>query len=237
MITFAQFIDKWLGKKIDFDGYYGGQCVDLYRQYVKEVLGFPQSPGVGGAAEIWHSADPKYYDFIENTPLAVPEYGDIMIWSRKVDGDFGHVAIFIEGDIMNFTSLDQNWPRLDKVTKTKHNYLNIIGWLRPKKESDMTDLQEIYEYFGVNNSEELFNKALMHLGQDDGRSDWGSSEYDRGGFLGSERREVIKLRKQLENVVPSADPNPDPEKWELNGLQVTVLDSGSKICEYNYKKK
>ena len=241
MITFAQFIDKWLGKKIDFDGYYGGQCVDLYRQYVKEVLGFPQSPGVGGAAEIWHSADPKYYDFIENTALAVPEYGDIVVWSRKVGGGFGHVAIFIEGDIMNFTSLDQNWPRLDKVTKTKHNYLNIIGWLRPKKESDMTDLQEIYEYFGVNNSEELFNKALMHLGQDDGRSDWGSSEDDRGGFLGSERREVIKLKKQLglhvENVMPSADPNPDPEKWELNGLQVTVLDSGSKISEFNYKKR
>ena len=77
----------------------------------------------------------------------------------------------------------------------------------------------------------------MHLGQHEGRCDWGSSEYDRGGFLGSERREVIKLRKQLENVVPSADPNPDPEKWELNGLQVTVLDSGARICEYNYKKR
>ena len=114
------------------------------------------------------------------------------------------------------------------------NQLLLIG-------KDMSELQEIFNYFGIENKEELINKSVMHLGQHEGRCDWGSSEDDRGGFLGSERREVIKLKKQLglhvENVMPSEDPNPDPEKWELNGLQVTVLDSGARICEYNYKKK
>lgn len=128
-----QFVDKWLGKKADFDGHYGGQCVDLYRFYVKEVLGFPQSPGVGGAAEIWDSASPEYYDFIKNDPLAVPEPGDIIIWNRRVGGGFGHVAIFLHGDVNRFTSLDQNWPTLDKVTETEHTYSSVIGWLRPKE--------------------------------------------------------------------------------------------------------
>ena len=237
MITFAQYINKYLGKKLDWDGFYNGQCVDNYRFYVAEVLGFPQSPGVGGAAEIWDTASPDDYYFIDNKPLAVPEYGDIIIWSRKVGGGYGHVAIFIEGNISEFISLDQNWPRLDEVTKTKHNYLNIIGWLRPKKESDMEELQEIYKYFGINNMEELVNRSTMHLGEHDGSCDWGSAEDNRGGFLGSERRKVKVLEKQLENVVPSEDPNPDPEKWELNGLQVVILDSEKRVLEYNYKKK
>ena len=134
-MTLEQFISKYLGKKVDFDGYYGGQCVDLYRQYVKDVLGFPQSPGVGGAAEIWDSASPEYYEFIKNTPLGIPERGDIVIWNRRVGGGFGHVAIFLDGDVNSFTSLDQNWPTLNEVTKTKHNYSCVIGWLRPKEDS------------------------------------------------------------------------------------------------------
>lgn len=132
-MTFDEFIQKWLGKKADYDGMYSGQCVDLYRFYVKEVLGYPQSPGVGGAAEIWDSADPKYYDFIPNTPEGIPTKGDIVVWNRRAGGGFGHVAIFISGDVNRFVSLDQNWPTLDVVTKTEHTYSNVIGWLHPKE--------------------------------------------------------------------------------------------------------
>ncbi len=131
-MNLQQFIDKWLGKMADYDGYYGGQCVDLYRFYVKEVLGYLQSPGVGGATEIWDSASPEYYEFIKNDPLAVPEHGDIIIWDRRVGGGFGHVSIFIDGDVGGFDSFDQNWPTLSKCTITSHDYRAVIGWLRPK---------------------------------------------------------------------------------------------------------
>lgn len=139
-MTLEEFTNFWLGKKCDFDGFYGGQCVDLYRQYVKDVLGFPQSPGVGGAAEIWESASPEYYDFIPNTPEGVPLKGDIVIWNRRVGGGFGHVAIFIEGGMNQFLSFDQNWPTLDKCTFTEHSYSNVLGWLHPKE--NMDPLQE-----------------------------------------------------------------------------------------------
>ncbi len=89
---------------------------------MKDVLGFKQSPGVGGATEIWYSADPDLYEFIINSLLAVPEKGDIIIWDRNAGGGFGHVSIYIEGDVNSFVSLDQNWPTLSVVTKTKHNY-------------------------------------------------------------------------------------------------------------------
>ena len=143
LLTLEEFINKWLGKKADYDDYYGGQCVDLYRFYVKEVLGFPQSPGVGGAAEIWDTADPDYYDFIDNTPTAIPEPGDIPIWNRNAGGGFGHVSVVIIANINTFVSFDQNWPTLSVCTKTTHNYDNIIGWLRPKKENMSDEMMEI----------------------------------------------------------------------------------------------
>ena len=150
-MNFDEFIKKWLGKKIDFDGYYEGQCVDLYRQYVFEVLNFPQSTSVKGAADIWETASSKYYDLIRNILTAVPKKGDIIIWSKKVGKEFGHVAIFLEGDVKSFTSLDQNWPTLNKVTKTKHNYNNIIGWLHPKDKT----MTNVYKGLDLTNKESM----------------------------------------------------------------------------------
>ena len=137
MINFDQFIDKWLGKKIDYDGHFEGQCMDLYHQYVKEVLG-SEHPGAAYARQLW---DKTYrdYDKIKNTLLGIPKKGDIVIWNGNEGGGAGHVAIYIEGNVMSFTSLDQNYPTLNKVTKTKHSYKNILGWLRPKKPIDNPD--------------------------------------------------------------------------------------------------
>lgn len=130
-ILFDDFIEKYKGKKIDFDGAYGGQCVDLYRQYVKEVLNFPQSPGVSGAADIWTTYNKNNFEAIPNTPSGVPSKGDIVIWNKKAGGGFGHVAVFVSGNTSKFQSFDQNWPTLSVCTLTNHNYTNVIGWLHP----------------------------------------------------------------------------------------------------------
>jgi len=137
-MTLQQFVDKYLGKKIDFDGAYGGQCVDLFRQYNKDVLGIVQPKGVIGAKEFYTNFDKDpvlkaNFTKIANTPTGVPEAGDVVIWDKWSGNEFGHVAIFLNGDENKFTSLDQNFPTLNKVTKTEHNYTNpkVLGWLRP----------------------------------------------------------------------------------------------------------
>ena len=150
-MNFDEFIKKWLGKKIDFDGYYEGQCVDLYRQYVQEVLNLPQSIPVRGAADIWSTASPSYYKLIKNTPTAVPSRGDIIIWNKRVGGGFGHVAIFLRGDVNSFVSLDQNWPTLNKVTETEHNYKNITGWLHPIGKT----VSDVYKGIDLGNRESI----------------------------------------------------------------------------------
>ena len=105
-MTLDRFIAKYNNFPIDFDGYFGYQCVDLYRQYVKESLGFPQSDPVSGAADIWDTYLAGYYDRIVNTPEAVPEKGDIMIWRRAGGLPDGHVALFVSGNFSAFMSFD-----------------------------------------------------------------------------------------------------------------------------------
>jgi predicted RNase H-like nuclease (RuvC/YqgF family) len=141
-----EFKNKWLGKPADFDGAYGNQCVDLYRFYVHEVLGFPQSPGVGGAAEIWDSADPKYYDFITNNPKDTDQFptpGDIVIWNRKMGSGAGHVAIVLggtTGSTLHVLETDGT-TGTGLVQEKLRPYTNVIGWLHPKESMGTINLE------------------------------------------------------------------------------------------------
>lgn len=149
MKTFEQFATDSLGKSLDFDGKYNSQCVDLFRFYVRDVLGYPQPLSVVGAKDFWfnYSKDlnlKNYYQQIKNAPEAIPQSGDVIIWDAWSTNAFGHIAIFIEGDVSKFISLDQNFPTLYRVTKTSHNYDNpkVLGWLRPLKNMNLIDLKK-----------------------------------------------------------------------------------------------
>ena len=56
-MTLTEFVKKYNGKKIDYDGRYGAQCVDVFRQYCKDVLEIPHTGGVVGAAELYTKYD------------------------------------------------------------------------------------------------------------------------------------------------------------------------------------
>ena len=131
-MTYLQFKKKYNGKYIDFDGHYGPQCTDLYRQYCKEVLNIPQSPLVEGAADIWNTYLKEYFERITNTPTGLPEQGDILIWNKNVGGGYGHVAIFDNGTTGKFQSFDQNWPTGSLCHVQGHYYTNLLGWLKFK---------------------------------------------------------------------------------------------------------
>jgi hypothetical protein len=136
-MTYNEFLNKYNNQPIDFDGHYGYQCMDLYRQYVKEVLEFPQSPGVKGAVNVWGTYLKDHFTAIKNTPTGIPTKGDILIWDQGV-GEFGHIAIFVAGDANSFTSFDQNWPLGSNCHYQLHNYQGVIGWLHPKEKESVT---------------------------------------------------------------------------------------------------
>lgn len=131
-MNIQEFVAKYSGKGIDYDGHYGFQCVDLYRKYVQEVLNYPQSPGVSGAKDIWNSYLQEYFTRVANTPDGIPEPGDIMIWGDTY-GPYGHVAVVTKATLTTFTCFSQNDPTGSLCgEKLYRTYKPVLGWLHPK---------------------------------------------------------------------------------------------------------
>jgi len=142
-MNIEQFISKYEGKGIDVDGFPKDnpfQCTDLYRQYVKEVLNYPQSPSVKSAKDIWNNFLISHFVRIENTPESVPQKGDVVIWGDKY-GVHGHIALCLSANVKNFVCFSQNDPVGAKcIKKTYSSYRGVLGWLRPKNATINDDM-------------------------------------------------------------------------------------------------
>lgn len=131
--------NRYLGRQIDFDGYYGFQCFDLANQYSVDIGG-RNFTGLN-ASDIF-GQQPGKYDWIKNSPTGVPPNGAIVVWDGGINNGPGHVAIATgEGDTNTFVSIDQNWGT-DRVTKVRHNYNHVIGWGVPKGVTNMATYTE-----------------------------------------------------------------------------------------------
>lgn len=244
-----QFITKYNGKKVEYHSYSSGalyQCVDLANQYITEVLGLPAI--IGTNAQDFPTKRGQNYDWILNTPTGVPSPGDLMIF-KSPDG-VGHISIFVEGDANSFKSFDQNYPTGSPSKIVTHNYKNVIGWMHPRKET----MSDLLTYLGVTTDSEAKLKLNEHLGEDNGKCNWGMTG-DKGGYLGSERAknanlqlEVIKLKDANAGLVAenaqlkqdledseAQDPGIDPVGWVKNGLTVEVVSGNTKTIT-NYKR-
>jgi len=143
-MSLKEFVDKWNGKYCEMGGSANAlnQCTDLVNAYIKEVLGLPIVLGTN-AVDFPKKVKSSDYEYILNTPTAVPIQGDIMIYESP-DG-IGHIDIFDNGDSSKFVAFSQNWP-VDSVCKlVNHTYTGtykVIGWLRRKSSiiQDMTDI-------------------------------------------------------------------------------------------------
>lgn len=134
-MTIDAFFDKVKGKKIDYDGAYKNQCVDLIKQFEYDVMGIiPEA--VGDAKYYYLDYEKKaflknHFIKIPNTPDYVPLKGDIVVFGH---GKYGHVCIATgEGNVNQFYSYDQNiYGNLEPVQKVCHRYTYCLGALRPK---------------------------------------------------------------------------------------------------------
>lgn len=123
-MTLKRFIVNNLDKKVDFDNKFGFQCVDLYRQYCKDVLGIPQTPAVEGAKDIWenHGSLKQSKD-----SFAV---GDILIYDATPSNKYGHVCILVSLlDTDTFVVFEQNGFEQSGAKLTVRNTTNLLGSL------------------------------------------------------------------------------------------------------------
>ena len=136
MSKFDDFVAQFNGTSVEVvDASNKYQCFDLAVAWV-QWLGLQNSFQHLYAYSIYSSPTEltkQNFELIENTPLAVPQEGDIVVWSKKYNGTAGHVAIATgKGDINQFFAFSQNDPIGAVSQIKKYKYDNVLGWLRPR---------------------------------------------------------------------------------------------------------
>lgn len=133
-------IDDWImatvGKKVDFDGAFGAQCVDLFRDYNKRVFGNPHTGAVEGAKDLYLNyekmpEEKKYYKRLGKSAKLVT--GDVLVFGATQSNKYGHVAIYI-GEVLDSMLLvyEQDGFKQDGARFKIRSRENLLGVLRNK---------------------------------------------------------------------------------------------------------
>jgi cell wall-associated NlpC family hydrolase len=138
-MTLEDFIEKWNGKKCDFDGAFGFQCVDLFRQYCVDVRKIPEHTGscstTGGAKDLYIDfpkmpLEKKYFNRLPKSKVAC--IGDVVIWDSTPTNKYGHVAIYL-GKLNNkIIVFEQDGFKQDGAKINIRSRENLLGYLRGK---------------------------------------------------------------------------------------------------------
>lgn len=121
LLTHQQFKDKWIGKFIDTDSFpkwWEYQCVDLPRQYCKEVYGFAMWLVWWSAknASLWQTfkSDKRWKEY---KPWQVMEQGDILISAPTPTNEHWHIGVIDYFDEWGYWLLEQNTKGWGTATK------------------------------------------------------------------------------------------------------------------------
>lgn len=130
------FVGFYEGKKVDFDGAYGAQCVDLFRQYNKEVYNLPHTGVVNGAKDLFLQYDnlpveKRYYEKISKEVKPIP--GDVVIFGESKTNEFGHVAIVLYATKKSLIVFEQDGFKQDGAKIATWNYDRVLGYLRRRE--------------------------------------------------------------------------------------------------------
>jgi len=165
MITLNEFIANNNGKKVDFDGYYGAQCVDLV-QYWSQNLGGPRF--WGDAYQIYSQAG-SFYTQIPNPPVGGPKEGDIVVWAYQYNWGGGHVGVATGKGVSTgansdwFEVFEQNDPTGDPCKLKKYDYGNVLGWLHPKNYQPLTKEQQMLQIINTQISDTEFRNKTRTI--------------------------------------------------------------------------
>lgn len=146
-MTFEEFIARWTGKPIDFDGVYPNQCMDLMHQYVYDVLGIKDKAILAHplAYQVYTNfTESNLFEKIANTLTNIPQRGDIFVFGASLNGGAGHVSIVTEANILRFKSFDANFPTGSLPHIQQHDYKHALGWLKFKAQTPI-DYKKLYE--------------------------------------------------------------------------------------------
>lgn len=168
MKTYEEFFNLWNGKFCEVSDISNlNQCFDLAVAWCN-YLGIPKSTIAHlYAYQIYASpVEDTYLNFyrIPNTPHAIPQKGDMVIWNYTFNGGAGHVGICTgRADIKTFDAFEQNDPLKSFCHVKIYDYSSILGWLRPIELLQSQNQNSAVDYTECQNK--LKEKIIDFLGK------------------------------------------------------------------------
>ena len=134
-MNLQEFVEKYKGRKVDFDGMYGAQCVDLARQYFKDVWELPKQPeGVVGAQDFYLKHNKRHLqrqmcDCVTYRKGMIPPEGAVVLFGATLTNQYGHIGICIKADEEKITLFEQDGFKQDGAKISEWAYSRVLGWL------------------------------------------------------------------------------------------------------------
>ena len=148
-MNLREFVRRYSGVAVDFDKAFGAQCVDLIRQYFKDVWGFTRQPeGVIGAEDFYfkHESRPVQKELCVCTAYdgrTMPPIGSVVIFKAHSGNQYGHIGICVDAYENCLDVFEQdgvgNAALLKAGLEQKGAYISrwkydrLVGWLTARE--------------------------------------------------------------------------------------------------------
>jgi hypothetical protein len=96
-MSFQTFKSNWIGKRVDADGAYQYQCVDLIRQYLHDERGLAKTGAWGNAINYWTNPAGQVLSVCDKVAGSAASTGDIVILKGLAGNPSGHIGIATGG--------------------------------------------------------------------------------------------------------------------------------------------
>lgn len=129
MLTPKQFVEQYTGVGIDLDGAYGIQCVDGFRVYCRDTLGYSWATKNNYADGYWiyRNEHPEFEEVQNGNYMD----GDWVIWSKDSKSHkFSHISMYYQG-----LSFGQNQGGDRSFCLKSTDFSDSLGALRLKGKS------------------------------------------------------------------------------------------------------
>lgn len=131
-MTLNEFVKKYDGHPVDFDKMYGPQCVDLFRQYCKDVYKIPHTGSVVGAKDLYEKYEVMEIEQRYFTKRSKGKPGDVAVWGATETNRYGHVAILLSDMGTDILVFEQDGYKQDGAKIKMRSKQNLLGYLSKK---------------------------------------------------------------------------------------------------------
>ncbi|WP_180967310.1 CHAP domain-containing protein [Zhihengliuella halotolerans] len=121
------FSARYNGARLDWDGGYGAQCVDLAKAWNESVV---RGPVIRGNGKDWYRNAGRSGAYISIPASGRACTGDLVCWGSSWGSGYGHVGIVVEDRGSDLRTFDQLSGKTGFHTLSKRG---LIGYSRPKK--------------------------------------------------------------------------------------------------------